>query len=800
MRLSLRYKAALFIAAAEAVLLGALVLTNLYQARSDLEHELKLHAHSTAELAAASATEALLSYDLAQLGNLLDGIVNKYHIRYAAIGDHRQRLLAEAGEKLEPAMAIEVVSPIMVAGTRFGDVTLQVTRAQTEASLATMTRSSLTIVMVSIFLVALISLTLGWLLTRRLGALTRGAEALGRGDLNARVPVQSQDEIGVLAARFNDMAARIQRDMDELAQGRRRFQDMADNTSDWLWETDLDGRYTFVSHKVEALLGHTPERLLGTSAFEAMDPTDAERLGALFKSLRQAQQPFYGFEYRAVRADGEDVMLEANGVPIRDERGTLIGYRGVTRDITRRKEDETRLIYLAEHDLLTGLLSRARFIEMLESEIALSQKSGLPVTLLFIDLNDFELVNDAYGHEAGDSLLRIAADMFKQLCGEANYIARLGGDEFGIMLRGGDGGQGETLARSILEALEGAQLAAAGHPVRLFASIGICTFPHGASDSQSLLAHADMAKSRARVLGHNRYHVYRSVDRDRDTVRQKINWRTLIQGAIQDSRLYLEFQPIVRVPTDARRRGTVSHNAADHYFEALVRLRGPDGVAHSAERFIQTAEHTGQIAEIDKWVLHKILTALDTQSLTECTIAMNVSGRSLGTPGFVEYVRERLLESRVNPKSLIFEVTESAAVLEMAKAENFISAMRKRGYRFSLDDFGVGFSSFSYLKHLPVDQIKIDGSFIRHLDTNRQDQIFVRAIVQVARELGLTTVAEFVETRSALTLLFDMDVDYVQGYYIGKPVSVLDIAEPDSSIPGNGSKKTDADGVHGISK
>jgi diguanylate cyclase (GGDEF)-like protein/PAS domain S-box-containing protein len=763
MKISLRYKAALLIAVAETALLGLLLFSNQYQTRQDMEEQIVLHANATAELVAASATEPVLAQDLAQLRNLLEGVVNKHRVRYVAVTDHRGRILADSGKTDGAHLSVHVEQPISVAGSLFGKIILEVSRAEAEAALAATTRSNLTIAAIELILVALISLTLGWFLTRNLAALARGAEAIGKGDYQARVPVASQDEVGMVATRFNDMAAQLERHVTELARSHKRFRDMADNTSDWLWETDAEGCYTYASKRVENLLGLLPEQLIGQSAFSLMASEDARRLGELFELVKQERKSFYGFEYCAARQDGGLVILEANGSPILDDHGAITGYRGVTRDITRRKDDESRLVYLAEHDALTGLLARQKFLDILGDELRLAASMQNPVTVLFVDLDDFKLINDTHGHLAGDSLLRVIAEIITAQAGEHTSLARLGGDEFGVILRGADAAQGKALAKRLLAALDSAQLAAGDAAVRLSACIGVCAYPEGGNDSETLLAHADIAMSRAKNLGHNRYHVYQPSDKDVDSMLRTVGWQTLIHDALEKQSLVLEFQPIVRV----------SEHSTQKYFEALVRLPDHNQVLTPAGKFIDTAEYTGQVTEIDKWVLRRVLEVLANPENRDVRIAINLSGRSLGAPWFDDYFQEQLAASRIRPDRLIFEVTETAAVAEMARAKSFLGTMKKLGYRFSLDDFGVGFSSFSYLKHLPVSQIKIDGSFIRHLDSNREDQIFVRAIVQVAKELGLETVAEFVETQTVFDLLCDIGIDYVQGYHISQPGPTL---------------------------
>jgi diguanylate cyclase (GGDEF)-like protein/PAS domain S-box-containing protein len=763
MKISLRYKTTLGVALTQVVLLGILLGSNLFQTRANLEQELHVHASVTAELLAVSATEAVLALDIAKLKNLVQSVVDKHRVKYVAILDHRGQVLAQAGNKtdLEPRLPLD--HPIKVADSLFGTVQVEISRAPTQAALARNTQTNFLIAGLGMLVVAVVSLSLGWFLTRKLNLLAQGVRALGQGDYNARVVVNSHDEVGLLAARFNAMAEQLDRKVQELAQSQKRFRDMAEDTSDWLWETDVDGRYTYCSKRVESLLGFASEEIVGRHAFDLMATNDAARMGDLFEHLKHEQQPFYDFEYHAEHKDGRAVVLEASGHPIVNDTGALTGYRGVTRDVTRRKDDESRLIYLAEHDSLTGLNSRQKFLDQLQDAVAVANANQTSVMLLLIDLDDFKMLNDAHGHLAGDSLLRVIAETLSTRVTSPHALARLGSDEFGVILKGLRPEEGTQMAKRLLAAIESAPLAVGEAAVRISACVGIAAAPEAGRDSATLLAHADIALQRAKGLGHNRYHAFSPADKDLDVMREAVNWHTLIQDALEQGRLFLEYQPIANV----------SNRSPLLHFEALVRLKTKSGTVYSAGQFMGTAEVTGQVADIDKWVLDQVLKLLADPNFTTASISMNLSGRSLGTPGFDTYFEDKLAHSQVHPQRLIFEITETSAIAEMARAKSFLSTMKRLGFRFSLDDFGVGFSSFSYLKHLPVDQIKIDGSFIRHLDTNREDQIFVRAIIQVARELGLQTVAEFVETQAALDLLTQFGIDYVQGYYVGKPQPIL---------------------------
>lgn len=763
MTLSLRYKATILIAVTESILLGILLLSNMHNSSKNLEEQLVIHAQSTADLVASSATEPLLSFDLAQLKSLVKGAIDKHNVKYVAILDHRGSALAEAGDKIDPQKSVSAEYPILVAGSLFGSIKLQISRQSADAALAKTTRYNIAIVMLEIMLVAIISLSLGWFLTRNILKLSQGVESVEQGDLSVRVPVDSEDEIGQLANQFNRMAERLQKNVDELEAINLRFRDMADNTSDLIWEVDNDACYTYVSRRVEDLLGCAPDQLIGHSAFDFILPEDASRLRSLFQDAMENRRPFYGFEYRARHRNGNEVVLEANGTPIVDRHDKLVGYRGVTRDITRRKEDASRLVYLSEHDALTGLIGRNKFLENLDDEIKYAAHADIPLVLLFIDLDGFKMINDSHGHLVGDTLLRLVADILVRHTEEIAVVARLGGDEFGIMLRGADSTEGKKVAKRILGSFKTTRVTVSKTTIHVSAGIGICNYPQDGGDSQTLLARADVAMSHAKSLGQDSYYVVRDADRDLDAIRRSVHWRTLIREALEEDRLLLEFQPIV----------SLNDSNGKKNFEALVRLRDRSGTIFSAGQFVITAEQSGQIGDIDKWVLRRVIELLSKPENSDYCIAINLSGRSLGTPGFYDYCQKLTSESGVSPDSLMFEITETTAIAEMARAENFITTMRRLGYRFSLDDFGVGFSSFSYLKQLPVDQIKIDGSFVRYIGSSREDQIFVRAIVQVANELGLETVAEFVDSQEGFDILREIGVDFVQGNHIGLPNSVF---------------------------
>ena len=757
MNISIKYKAAILIAVTELLLLGILLFSNLHNSRENLEQQLDTQARATAELIGQSATDALLAFDLAQLQNQLDSVIGSHNIEFVSVVDHRGHTLVRAGKPLPNVDAVNATYRILVADTLFGEVKLSISRAQAEAALKKTTRNNFLIVSIEIVLVAIISISVGWYLTRNLSSLIEGTKAIEKGDYGIRVPVKSGDEIGVLATHFNHMAARLQESVEELEAGRKRFRDVADHTSDWLWETGPNDEYTYASNQIEHILGYAPEQAIGASLFQFMLANDAKRLRSLFYEYKADRRPFYGFEYQALRKDGGIVVLETNGVPVIDKSGKLSGYRGVTRDVTRRKEDAARLVYLSEHDPLTGLLSRHKFLELLEDEVRFSKHTNVPVTLLLIDIDGFKLVNDTHGHQVGDTLLKMVSEMLVNESMQFAQVARLGGDEFGVLLRGKNAEDGKSIAKRILINTQSTPLPIDSNPIHISACIGIASSPQDGTTGEELMAHGDAALIHAKNMGHNRYYVSRGTDRDIDVMRNTVNWRSVIHHAFEEQRLVIEYQPIV----------STSFSSNKQKYEALIRIRDTNDELISAHEFIETAEMTGQINNIDKWVITEVTGLLSQPQNRDMCISVNISGKSLETLGFCENCHDIVSQADIDSSQLIFEITESTAIAEMGRTESFIMRMKRLGYRFSLDDFGVGFSSFSYLKHLPVDQIKIDGSFIRTLEASYEDQVFVDAIVRVAKGLGLETVAEFVDSDSTTHQLVKMGVDYLQGHYIG---------------------------------
>jgi diguanylate cyclase (GGDEF)-like protein/PAS domain S-box-containing protein len=452
-------------------------------------------------------------------------------------------------------------------------------------------------------------------------------------------------------------------------------------------------------------------------------------------------------------------ILTQLSYPVSDTDGRAIGRLWIYEDITHERQTAQQLIYLAEHDALTGLYNRHRFQEHLERMISSSARSGARFGLLYFDLDDFKTINDTFGHRAGDTVLVRAAGEVASLVRSGELFARLGGDEFAVLVEMTRGDEPIQLAERIVHAISAIPFRFRGSNLRLTSSIGIALFPEHGDNAEDLVAHADTAMYQAKDAGKNTWAIYDASRNVAEAMLERMTWSSRIAHALEHDGLELHFQGIFHT-----RDGSLSH------LEALVRMKDPtqpDRLIMPGQ-FIPIAEKNGQIIEIDRWVIRQSIAVL-AGNPDLAALAVNISGRSFDEPGLPHYIQHQLVHFGVEPRRLIIELTETAAVSEMQDAQRFIEALQQTGCLICLDDFGSGFSTFAYLKYLGAQILKIDGMFIRDLPNNRDNQAFVKAMIDVARGLDKITVAEFVEDAATLDMLRDFGVDMAQGYYLHRP-------------------------------
>lgn len=436
-------------------------------------------------------------------------------------------------------------------------------------------------------------------------------------------------------------------------------------------------------------------------------------------------------------------------------------------DITDRIQLESRLRQQADHDSLTQLFNRRRFLEEVESALAVGRRHGHIGAVLILDLDGFKYVNDSYGHSAGDELIQRTATVIRQVLRETDVTARLGGDEFAVLLRETDRRGAMRVAAKLVDALaREATIVTNGRPARITASVGVTTFDGAPMiGPEDLLAEADIAMYEAKEAGRNTARLFVAAERRRERATERQRWLSALRSGLTDDRFELVAQPIVGLGGEA-----------DPYHELLLRYRDDDGSLVAPGAFLYLAERFDLIRDIDSWVMRRAveLLAADAEAGGRLTLSVNVSARSLADDRLFDLLRELVATHDFEPSRLVLEITETSAIANMARAREIAAGVHAIGCRLALDDFGAGFASFYYLKHLRFDILKIDGEFVRGLAGSGTDRLVVEAVVHMARGLGARTVAEFVSDERTVELLTEMGVDYGQGYHLGRPAPVAE--------------------------
>ncbi len=484
--------------------------------------------------------------------------------------------------------------------------------------------------------------------------------------------------------------------------------------------------------------------------------SDTEKVKKQYKFIEQKGNTLYAEFFVQSVFEGEGAILWATASPLFDSNGNLVGAIESIRDITKRKEMEQRLQYLATHDSLTGIPNRYFLNEALKRAVAKARR-GEEGFLILIDLDNFKLVNDTFGHTTGDELLVSIAHVFKNNLREGDLLARLGGDEFAVLLERTTVSEANIVAEKLRRAVDKDEFQLANFRCCLNISVSIgLVIIDGTLDAQKILSYADNALYTSKEGGRNRISFIKPDENMITKLSEANQIVSLIKGALKENNFVLYFQPVVKVGD-----GAVIHH------EALIRLKDKSGELIAPDNFIPVAERFGLMPQIDRWVVQATIRILDEHP--DIKIFVNLSGLSLGDYTLLELIEEKIHESKIDPSRLGFEITETAAVKDLVRAERWIRRLKKLGCRFALDDFGIGFSSFSYLNTLPVDFLKIDGSYVRNLHQDSTHLELVRAMNSVAHALKKETIAEFVENEKVMNILTELQIDCGQGYYLGRP-------------------------------
>ena len=539
--------------------------------------------------------------------------------------------------------------------------------------------------------------------------------------------------------------------------------------------TDLEGRLTFLNPAAEQLLGVARAQALGRLLEETvglMDQNDRKLLADPVREAVGGNGSPHNLSRRAVllgKASGEERAIELAASPLRVD-GEVVGAVVLLHDVTELRGLHRQMSYQATHDALTGLVNRREFERRLEEAADTARRGEATHMLCYLDLDRFKIVNDSSGHLAGDSMLREVAKLLREAVRDSDTVARLGGDEFGMLLVGCPLEKARQIAEDVCRSVAAYRFVWHDRVFNIGVSVGLIEVGREAGTVEQLLAAADSACYVAKKEGAGRVAVYSARDEALARGSGEIEWLQMLQGAIKEERFALYYQPIVAA------HGTESDGPS---MEVLLRMLDETGQEIQPSEFVPSAERFRLMASVDRWVVQTTLQALSRnafQLARDRSVAINISGQTLGDPQFLEFVVECLDSTGVAPEQVCFEISESAVVSNLENARRFVGVLHGMGCKFAIDDFGSGVGSFSSLKNLELDYLKLDGSFMRNLARDSVSQTMVTAMIKLARTLNFKIIAEQVEDSAALDAARKMGVDYVQGFVIGRPARLATAA------------------------
>lgn len=558
----------------------------------------------------------------------------------------------------------------------------------------------------------------------------------------------------------------------QLREAEGRYRDLVETAHDMVWTMDTEGRLTYVNRACSAIYGYTPGEMLQRRLpdFRSPDhpPVDSDAIDALLAGEETVQ-----FETVHLDRESRPHFLSFSARSHRNAGGNVERISGITRDITEQKAFQHQLSYHAEHDPLTGMFNRNYFQEELERTVARAARNGTSCALFYVDLDQFKYINDTLGHAAGDRLLVDIAALLSMHVREGDLLARFGGDEFTLLLY-------NIGKRDVLRAAENFRTLCDDYRFNVndkswnvSASIGIAMIDRHTTSAEEVLSHADLACNMAKQQGRNRVNLYNPSDLGKADMQADMSWATRVRDMLEHDRFQLVYQPII---------GTGDGEVVD--YEVLVRMVCDDGQVILPGGFMPAAERFGLIHSVDRWIVRRAIEELAARHARGQRIgfSINLSGKAFEDESLLPLISTLLADTALDPTWVTFEITETAAIANLAAAEAFITELKDIGCQFALDDFGSGFSSFAYLKHLPVDKLKIDGAFVKGMAHSAVDQAMVESMNQVAHALGKITVAECVENGETLGILREMGVDRAQGNYIGHPQAIPAVNPPQAAV------------------
>lgn len=658
-----------------------------------------------------------------------------------------------------------------------GVVTVKLSSAATEAQQTRVLINSFVIILVGLGITAVFAQRMAGTVIEPVRALTSTVERIRDGDLGARAPVHSGGELGRLEGGINAMAEALwaarekeqRRADDALFLEKMRAQITLESIGDGVITTDAEGAIVYMNSVAEQFTGWSRDTARGHAIDEVFrlwnEDADAPEQYPIGDCLREGRSLRHDGHHLLVSRDGTRLEIQDSAAPIRDRDGSIIGAVVVFHDVSQLQSMARRMAFLASHDPLTGLLNRREFEERLKEVLESARTQALEHALLYLDLDQFKIVNDTCGHIAGDELLKQLAHHLAREIRSSDTLARLGGDEFGIILERCSVEKAKRIADGLRQFVKDFRFAWQNRSFEIGVSIGLVPIGADAGSLTDVLAAADSACYVAKDEGRNRIHVYQPDDSALAQRQGEMLWVQRLRQGLETNNFELYCQSIVPIASGGEK--------SEGFYEVLIRMREQELVLPAA--FIPAAERYHLMPAIDRWVVDSVFTLMQrsvAQSRGEMPVtrvAINLSGQSLGDERFLEFIVDGFVRHHISPSMICFEITETAAIANLSRARDFITRLKRMGCRFALDDFGSGLSSFGYLKSLPVDYLKIAGDFVRDVVDDPVDHAMVEAINQIGHVMQIKTIAESVETQEIFQKLRESGVDYGQGLGIDAP-------------------------------
>ncbi|MBS1190342.1 MAG: diguanylate cyclase/phosphodiesterase [Rhodocyclaceae bacterium] len=763
---SLRGRLVLLFVLVDILILALIVGNSLRILENHLAEQATQRLAAIREAYSAAVAGPLAARDYATLRDILDAWQSAEDISYLTVSDNSGRLLVASsgwrqGTRLpEPSPGVDPLGdthvrfPVEFLGQRLGWVQYGISTRYIEQARHELFLQGGLLALLAIVVSTVLLWLAGYWLTRHLVALTEASARIASGEHGARFEGKGEDEVGVLGHNFNAMAAAVESRFEDLQRERERFQAIADYTYAWESWFDPQGKLVWVSPAVQRVTGYSPpecERMRGFPL--PLVHGDDRPLLARQHAGALAGQTGKDLEFRVVRKDGQTVWVAMSWQPIFDAEGRSLGYRASVRDVTIQHQAVEELAFRATHDPLTGLYNRRAFEDYLKKALLESKV----VSVLYIDLDQFKVVNDSCGHAAGDRLLQRLAQVLQSRFADG-FLARLGGDEFGFVMRDCDLREAVRRAQLLVDEIRGLPFVWDGRSFRLGASVGVARSSENLATVATLLVAADTACYAAKERGRNRVETYSSNDSYYRERSAEILSFSEVSEALGAGSFVLYWQRMASL-----RPGLPEHA------EILVRMVAADGSHVPPGKFIPAAERYGLAPMLDRWIIDQAFRQIAAIPDRQRVYAINISGGTLGDSGLTDFIDRCFATHGVQPAQICFEITESCAIANVGAALDFIQAMRRLGVSLALDDFGSGLSSFAYLRRFDVQLMKIDGLFVRNADQDGRDRAVVEAAVRLASALGLQTVAEYVCSESVLKVVQELGVDYAQGYAVHVP-------------------------------